>query len=306
MTMTDNRTAVYGAPLAELVDVPADARQCSPLYTQSAALEDCPDSSLDAFFIYAPGGALERKFILAHALRALKPSGELTVMAPVKRGGQRLKSDLETMGCAPSVSSKRHHKIAVCQPPDNLAAVHEMIEDSGPRLHDDLGLWTQPGVFSWDRPDPGSLLLMEALPELTGQGADLGCGLGVLAHRILQSEAVTSLTLVDIDRRAIEMAWRNVGDERIRVDWRDVREGLGELKDLDFVVMNPPFHDTGEENKSLGKTFIKRASEALKKGGVCWIVANRHLPYEDTLDQHFKSWRKVSDEQGYKVIEAIR
>ena len=102
------------------------------------------------------------------------------------------------------------------------------------------------------------------------------------------------------------MAWRNVGDERIRVDWRDVRDGLGDLINLDFIVMNPPFHDTGNEDKSLGKTFIKRASEALKKSGVCWIVANRHLPYEDVLDQHFKSWRNVSDEQGYKVIEAIK
>ena len=46
---------------------------------------------------------------------------------------------------------------------------------------------------------PGTALLLETLPPLSGRGADLGCGLGILARAVLASEAVTALTLLDID-----------------------------------------------------------------------------------------------------------
>ena len=305
--MSDLKTGLYGEPSEGLVDIPADARQCSPFHPGAAALEDAPPASLDRFIVAAPGGTQERKHILALALRALKPDGELIALAPKKKGGQRLASDLEALGCTQvDIASKSHNKIAYASPPQDLSDVETAIEEFGPRLDEELGLWTRPGVFAWDRVDPGTALLMDALPDLKGRGADLGCGLGVLAHRVLQSEAVTSFLMVDIDRRAVEMAWRNVGDDRASVRWEDVRTGLKDINDLDFIVMNPPFHDQGEETRTLGQIFIRRAAEMLRKDGVVWLTANRHLPYEAVLDEHFSSWRKVVDEGGYKIIEATK
>lgn len=305
--MSEITTGIYGAPPAELVDIPTDARQCSPFFPGAAALEEAPAHSLDRFIIAAPGGSQERLHVLALALRALKPDGELVAIAPKKKGGQRLAGDLEALGCTDVVTaSKSHAKIARCRPPADLAAVEAAIEEHGPRLDEELGLWTRPGVFAWDRVDPGTALLMETLPDLEGAGADLGCGLGILAHRVLESEAATSLVMVDIDRRAVEMAWRNVGDARASVRWEDVRTGLSDLTGLDFIVMNPPFHDQGEETKALGQAFIRRAAAMLRKGGVLWLTANRHLPYEAVLDAAFASWRMAADEGGYKIIEAVK
>jgi len=168
------------------------------------------------------------------------------------------------------------------------------------------GLWTQPGVFSWDRIDPGSALLAEALPPLSGRGADLGCGVGYLALKVLGEPAVTSAVLVDIDRRAIACAKANVVDPRVVVRWADVRAGLDDLTELDFVVMNPPFHAAGAQDHGLGQAFIRRAASSLRKGGVCWLVANRHLPYEATLAPLFARVTPVRDQGGYKVYEARR
>ncbi|WP_163545134.1 methyltransferase, partial [Klebsiella pneumoniae] len=61
------------------------------------------------------------------------------------------------------------------------------------------------------------------------------------------------------------------------------------LKALDFVVMNPPFHDGGAEDKALGQAFVRRAADLLKPRGTCWLVANRHLPYEAVLAPLFKT-----------------
>jgi 16S rRNA (guanine1207-N2)-methyltransferase len=79
-----------------------------------------------------------------------------------------------------------------------------------------------------------------------------------------------------------------------------------ELADLDFVVMNPPFHDGGAEDRALGQAFIVAAAKSLKKAGVCWLVANRHLPYEAPLKEHFKRTRLVVESRGFKVYEATR
>ena len=44
----------------------------------------------------------------------------------------------------------------------------------------------------------------------------------------------------------------------------------------------------------------------LKPGGVLWVVANRHLPYENEINAVFKRMKPVADTGGYKVLEATR
>ena len=76
------------------------------------------------------------------------------------------------------------------------------------------------------------------------------------------------------------------------------------LTDLDFVVMNPPFHDGGAEDRALGVAFIETAAKALRKGGTCWLTANRHLPYERPLAGAFSKVELRAEAGGYKIYEA--
>ena len=50
----------------------------------------------------------------------------------------------------------------------------------------------------------------------------------------------------------------------------------------------------------------KEVIALLKKGGVLWIVANRHLPYEAELKDAFKRVEMIADSGGYKVFEAVK
>jgi 16S rRNA (guanine1207-N2)-methyltransferase len=295
---------VYGFPPAVLAQVSSGARQTSPLVPGSDSLEEAAD--LDEVVMLAPPGTQERRYSLGHALRALKPGGVLTALAPKAKGGSRLGAELEAFGCEVDETSKRHHRICVARRPESLLGLDEAISQGAPRLVESLGLWSQPGVFSWDRIDPGSALLASRLAPLKGRGADLGCGIGVLAHTVLAHAAVTELHLVDIDRRAIDAARRNVDDPRARFHWDDATGQALSLAELDFVVMNPPFHDAGAEDRALGQAFIRRAAKAVRAGGVCWLVANRHLPYESVLAEVFKSVRLDSEAGGFKIYEARR
>lgn len=296
--------AVFGHPPAALADIPEGATQLSPVVPGSTPLETLPPGSLASLAMLAVPGTIERRHDIALALRALVPDAPFTVLAPKGAGGSRLAAELSGFGCAIADRPKAHHRICSGSRPETLSGIEDAIADGAPRLHADFGLWTQPGVFSWDRLDPGTALLMEALPRLSGRGADLGCGIGVLAHPALASDAVTELTLIDNDRRAIEAARRNADDPRARHVWADAR--TVPLERLDFVVMNPPFHAAGAEDKGLGVAFIRKAAAVLRTGGHLWLVANRHLPYEATLDAAFKRVTPLAEANGFKVLLAVK
>ncbi len=289
---------IFGAPHPDCATIPADAVQLSPLVPGAAALEDA--TNLSGMVMAAPPGTVERRYVLALALRALQPGAPLTVMAPKEKGGSRLAKELESFGCTVEATSRRHQRICQTVRPES-PDVAAAIAAGAPRLVN--GLWTQPGIFSWNRIDPGTALLLSALPSLSGRGADFGCGIGVIAQAVLVSAKVTQIDLIDIDARAIAAARRNVTDPRATFHWADVRRSTP-LKNLDFVVMNPPFHDGGLEDKALGQAFVQQAQRVLRPGGAAWLVANRHLPYETTLATDFASVALRAERDGFKVYEA--
>ncbi|MFC4175600.1 class I SAM-dependent methyltransferase [Microvirga sp. GCM10011540] len=295
---------VYGTPPAELVAVPEGAIQFSPLVPGAESLEQQGEASLAELIVLAPPGTIERRYTIALALKTLAPGASLTVLAPKDKGGSRLRKELAGFGCAVDETARRHYRICTCERPSVLTGMDEALAEGSPRLMEEFGLWSQPGVFSWNRIDPGSALLERNLPPLAGRGADLGCGIGYLARTVLTSPKVEHLALVDIDRRAVEATKRNIEDPRASVLWADVRALGNQLGRLDFVVMNPPFHDGGEEDRSLGQSFIRRAAEALRPGGICWLIANRHLPYEAVLTSLFRRVDLKAEAGGYKLYEA--
>ncbi len=278
--------------------------QTSPLVPGAEALEGIAAGSLAELVMLAPPGTVERRYAVAQALRALEPKGALTVMAPKDRGGSRLRKELEAFGCVVEESAKRHHRICELERPAEPVGLEAAIAEGSARFIETLGLWSQPGVFSWDRIDPGTGLLLKHLPALSGKGADLGCGVGLLARAVLASPGLESLAMIDNDRRAVEAARRNIEDARATISWADATGDAVELADLNFVVMNPPFHDGGTEDRTLGQRFITRAHAALKKGGTLWLVANMHLPYEPILTPLFAKVERKADGGGYKVFEA--
>lgn len=294
----------YGFPPHTLYDASHAVQQCSPLAVGATILEQQPKQHFDAITMLAPTGTIERRYAIALGLRALKSGGLMRVMGHKKKGGTRIKKELEMMGCSVQEDSQQHYRICDVTAPETITDYEAIIAAGAQQYIDAISLWSQPGVFSWDRLDAGSLTLLDILPALTGHGADLGCGIGVLSQHILRSEAVSGLELIDTDWRAIEAAKRNIDDPRARFHWEDAR--ATQMSGLDFMVTNPPFHDAGMEDKTLGQTFLSIAADMLKPKGICWIVANRHLPYENLLSAVFSQVYIRNETNAYKIIEAIK
>ena len=150
------REAVWGHAPAELAEVSPEAIQVSPLVPGSDVLEAVEDAALDRMVIAAPPGSVERRYVIAQALRCVKPRGELVFMAPKIKGGARLGRELAGFGCIVREGARRHYRICTTVRPEKVAGLDAAMEEGGPRIVPELGLWSQPGVFSWDHVDDGT------------------------------------------------------------------------------------------------------------------------------------------------------
>ncbi|MGR3436296.1 MAG: class I SAM-dependent methyltransferase [Shimia sp.] len=170
------------------------------------------------------------------------------------------------------------------------------------------GFTLAPGVFSADGIDPGSLALAECLPAaLPGRVLDLGAGWGY-PSAVAQARGADHVDLVEADRSALDCARANVDAERAAFHWHDATL-WGPRAPVDHVVMNPPFHTGRAGTPALGQAFIAAAARALSPRGDLWMVANRHLPYEETLARHFARVEPVPGppgSEGFKVVHATR
>lgn len=302
--MTSPAYGVYGYIPADLVACPLASRQYCPQIPGSADWTSLAPGSSAGLIVHAPASTLERHAVIARAIKALAPGAPLTVLAANDKGGTRLADDLAGFGCSIEANSKRHHRIITTARPAHPIGLDEAIAAGEPRLLPDIELWSQPGLFNWDRVDPGSQVLLDHLPQLKGRGADLGCGFGTLAHAVMAQGQCLQMTLIDIDQRALAMAKRNLPSLGVVTLWADVRTTKALPTALDFVVMNPPFHDGGVEDRSLGITFIQKAAAMLRPGGVLWMTANRHLPYETVLAPLFQTVTQVTQAKGFKIYSA--
>ena len=152
-------------------------------------------------------------------------------------------------------------------------------------------------------------MLAEALPaDLRGRVADFGAGWGYLSLQVLaRCRQVTALDLYEADARALALADDNLADAHLPVHchWHDVARGVGER--FDAIVCNPPFHALGRGDRpDIGRAFIAAAANALKQGGQLWLVANRHLPYEQALGDGFVQVNTIAQSGGFKIVHAVK
>lgn len=260
--------------------------------------------------IFTPKQKDETRALIAKGLGLLEHGGVLVAAASNEAGGKTLSKTLIEFGVKVSDHSK--HKCRVVWTTEPQKAARVMIDDAntkgGMQQRGD-GLWSMPGLFSWDRLDKGTDVLLHHLPfALSGYGADFGCGIGVIGHKLLgRYKDIRKLICIDRDTRALQATAKNLEawKDKIEIMRGDLGEPL-DLPELDFIIMNPPFHIGKKQAASIGQAFILNAAKALKKEGILVFVANTHLPYEKIVAGNFSFHRILREEHGFKIIEAVK
>ena len=272
------------------------------------------DARYPLVLILPPRQRDEARALFAQALQRCAPGGIVVACIANDDGAKSGESDFKKL-CGLDGNLTKHHCRVFWAHRDD-AKIDAALLAQWPTLdamRPILGgrFMSRPGVFAWDRIDHASQLLAEHLPaDLRGRAADLGSGYGYLSAELLQRcPGIASLDLYEAEARALDLARRNLADVATRLPvkffWQDVTSGLSERYDV--IITNPPFHaQQSAARPDIGRAFIAAAAAALVPGGRLWLVANRNLPYELELDANFGSVRIVAQQQGFKIIEAIK
>jgi 16S rRNA (guanine1207-N2)-methyltransferase len=256
----------------------------------------------------------EARALVARALRAVEPGGRILASASNNEGARSCEADLERIAGPVTTLSKNKCRVFWTAPlagPQDPGLAEEWLQLDAPRPVANGRFVSRPGIFAWDRIDVASQLLAGHLPPgLAGRAADLGAGFGYLGVELLERCAgIVALDVFEAERRALDLARRNLAAFQsrasIRYCWQDVTAGLTDR--YDTIVCNPPFHTHARADRpDVGRRFIASAAQALQPGGRLWMVANRHLAYEAALGAGFGRVRIVTQQHGYKIVEAVK
>lgn len=256
--------------------------------------------------VFLPRAKKLAKALIATAAQLC--DGAVLVDGVKTEGIDSLLKEIRKIGEVEGVVSKAHGKLFWFRDLD-LTAWHQpaRLTVAGSGSGSDTGDFvTAPGVFSADGIDPASQLLVDALPEKLGKHlADLGAGWGYLSRHLLARDGVKSLALVESDHRALACAQDNITDARASFYWADATKWRSDRL-LDGVIMNPPFHTGRAAEPQLGQAFIATAARNLAPSGQLWLVANRQLPYEQTLAQLFLDVKEFGGDNRFKLLHAMR
>lgn len=300
--------------------LPRHAVLMQPLFHEAAPLKQqgfqvlshIPDGQeFDAVIMLVTKQHEETRGLMAQGLAHLRDGGWFIVAGANDAGGKRIAKDFAALGLVADSDSRDKSRVVYARKDGNVLqdVMQDWITQATWQPILEGQFISRPGLFSWDRADQGSLLLREYLPlSLAGRGADFGCGYGFLSAYILQNCAdITQLYALDVHDWAVEACRKNTmfAGSRIECIYQDLRVRPA-LDDLDFIVMNPPFHEGARVQNQLGVAFIQNAAACLKTHGTLYMVANTHLPYEDVLRDCFSSVQELAKEKGFKIIKAVK
>ena len=270
-----------------------------------ASITSLPSKKFDDIIIYLPKAKARLSLFVDYASACLNDNGQVWFVGENKGGikslAKSLKDRFETID---KMTSGKHSAIVSASNAINPKAFD--INNYYVSQENDLGLTLQalPGVFSQEKLDKGTAVLLNNLPrKIKGRILDFGCGAGTIATYISQHRDYEELELIDDDILAVHSAQKNLESNKTPLAEAYLSNGFEKVEDrYNWIVSNPPFHQGVRTNYNVTEAFLKEAKEHLKLSGKLLLVANEFLNYEVILRDHFKTITEVNKENGYKVI----
>lgn len=175
----------------------------------------------------------------------------------------------------------------------------------------DFVFYTNAGVFSKNGLDFGTRLLIESIyadqSNLSGNLLDMGCGYGPISIALGLQYPNLSITMADINERALQMAQKNAQANGLKNTCEFMQtDGFSHVdKHYQTVVTNPPIRAGKETVFSL----YEGAYERLEIGGCLYVVIQKKQGAPSTqkkLIELFGNCRVVAKKSGYFIFCAVK
>lgn len=167
---------------------------------------------------------------------------------------------------------------------------------------------TDSGVFSKDRIDHGSQVLLDAIdlaefPE--GDVLDVGCGYGAIGLTLAKEAQERTIQMVDVNERALALATENAKQNKIK-NVRIYSSSLYEsVEETEFagVVSNPPIR----AGKKVVHAVLEEAWNVLKPGGMLTVVIRKKQgapSAKKKMEEVFGNVKRLTQDKGYWILQS--
>ena len=167
-----------------------------------------------------------------------------------------------------------------------------------------LNFMTDSGVFSKGELDVGTRLLLDALPALSGDVLDLGCGWGAIGVAVARANREARVVMADVNHRALGLAKDNCARNGVTAEVIE-SDGMAAVmgRTFDAVITNPPIR----AGKQVIYKMFADAAVSLKEGGALYLVIRKQQGAESCvkyLKTLFDEVEKLDKSAGFWVLKA--
>lgn len=172
-------------------------------------------------------------------------------------------------------------------------------------------VFTDRGVFSGNKVDPGTKVLLELVPDPSqvSTALDIGCGWGPITIALAHALPDARVLGVDVNPLAVSLTNENLAKNNFpHASAHEVDSLLAAEPSLTFDLMwsNPPIRVGKAALHQIMETWLPRLSPT----GVAYLVANKNLG-GDSLHKWIGSslgfsCTRIGSRQGFRVLEVRR
>lgn len=172
-----------------------------------------------------------------------------------------------------------------------------------------LNLTTDAGVFSKNRVDYGSGVLIEQMLEQDLPGGnilDVGCGYGPIGLFAAKKWPDRQVDMVDVNERAMDLARRNAaanGAGNVDIFASDrYQEVSGQYA---MIVTNPPIR----AGKAIWSSILSEAKEHLTDGGILLVVIQKKQgapSAKKLMAASLGNCEILTRDKGYYILKSVK
>lgn len=167
-------------------------------------------------------------------------------------------------------------------------------------------LYSDNGVFSKDKFDYGTRLLLDSIDisKLSGNVLDLGCGIGVVGIILGTINKCINIDMVDINERAISLVRDNLTLNKVKANVfsSDVYSNVN--KKYDYIITNPPIR----AGKEVVRKFLFGGYDYLNDNGMLYFVMRKDHGVKSMIKELESKYNVtiVNKDKGFYIVSLTK
>lgn len=138
---------------------------------------------------------------------------------------------------------------------------------------------------------------------------DLGCGNGLISRVWADVFPNAKIFASDISADAVTSTHLTllpeILDKRVQISWDNAAHSIPD-NEMDFVLLNPPFHKGHEIDATIVQELLEAAKAKLRPNGLLYLVHNSFLRYRPEVEARFTNVVEIQRNEKFTVLRGVR